>query len=105
APIKAAINIVDRKEGGSGNLHRAGIEIIRSIYQVDVSILEKAIEKGILDNEQLELARAYQTNPTETMRDFLLQNRDFLKESLLSPDPKIAKRARKLIQNNLYNLP
>ncbi len=103
--IKAALNVVDRQEGGECNLNAAGIEVVKSLYKIDETIFEKALEKGILNEDQAELARAYLVNPDETMRNFLLNNPDFLKGALLSSERKIVERATKLVQNNLYDLP
>jgi orotate phosphoribosyltransferase len=103
--INMAVNIVDRQQGGTANLHAAGIEVVQSIYKIDTSLFEEALLKDLLNEKQSNLAKEYLLDPDGTMRNFLLNNPDFLKDSLLSNDPKIAARARKLITDNLYNLP
>ena len=46
----------------------------------------------------------YIRDPFTTMKKFLLENPDFLKDSLASDDDKIAGRARLCVSEDLYKL-
>lgn len=94
--------VVDRKQGGTEVLEKEGIKTI-SLAVVDDSLFEKAYELGTIDESQLEMLKGFYNDPYTTMREFLVNHPDFLENSLKA-DEKTAKRAKLLIDGNLYNL-
>ena len=67
------------------------------------SLFAKAVEMNIIKESQQEMLNGFFENPDETMRNFLKNHPEFLEESLNS-DEKTAKRAKLLVEGNLYNL-
>ena len=94
--------VVDRKQGGTEVLEKEGIKTI-SLAVVDDTLFEKAYELGTINESQLEMLKGFYNDPYTTMREFLLKHPDFLENSLKA-DEKTAKRAKLLIDGNLYNL-
>ena len=74
-----------------------------SLAVVDDTLFEKAFELGTINESQLQMLKGFYNDPYTTMRNFLLAHPEFLENSLKS-DEKTAKRAKILIDNNLYNL-
>jgi orotate phosphoribosyltransferase len=103
--LVAAVNVIDRMQGGEANLRAHGIQEIHITYRIDAELFDRALQLGIMNQDQRDLALKYIANPDETMREFLLNNPDFLRQSLTSADTKTRERAAKLIGNNLYKLP
>ena len=94
--------VVDRMQGGTEKIAENGI-LPLSLVKVDKSLFQKALDMGIINEVQQEMLNGFFENPDETMRNFLIQHPEFLEDSLNS-DEKTAKRAKLLMDNNLYNL-
>ena len=94
--------VVDRKQGGTEVLLKEGIKPI-SLAVVDDTLFEKAFELKTINETQLEMLKGFYNDPYTTMRQFLLKHPDFLENSLKA-DEKTAKRAKLLLDGNLYNL-
>ena len=94
--------VVDRKQGGTEVLQKEGIQTI-PLAIVDDSLFEKAFELNIINETQLEMLKGFYNDPYTTMRNFLVNHPEFLKNSL-NADEKTQKRAKLLIDGNLYNL-
>ena len=75
--------VVDRMQGGKEKVEAEGIKSL-SLVQVD-------------------MLNGFYKNPDETMRNFLIAHPEFL-ENALKSDEKTQKRAKLLIDENLYNL-
>ena len=58
---------------------------------------------NIINEAQQKMLNGFFENPDETMKNFLIEHPEFLENSLNS-DEKTAKRAKLLVENNLYNL-
>ena len=58
---------------------------------------------NIINKEQEKMLENFFENPDETMRNFLIQHPEFIENSLNS-DEKTRKRAKLLLEQNLYNL-
>ena len=95
--------VVDRKQGGTEVLEKEGIKTI-PLALVDDSLFEKAFELNIINQGQLEMLKGFYKDPYTTMRNFLVNHPQFLEDSLNSDNEKTRKRAKLLIDNNLYNL-
>lgn len=94
--------VVDRMQGGTEKLKEKGI-LPLSLVQVDKSLFAKAEEMKFINKVQKEMLNNFFDNPDETMRNFLTLHPEFIKQSL-NADEKTAKRAKLLVENNLYNL-
>ena len=94
--------LVDYAQGGKERLENLGIQSY-SIAQLDKALFETAYEMGMINQEQLEVVKAFIDDPYGSMRQFLISHPDFL-ENALHSDEKTAGRAKLCIDGNLYNL-
>ena len=58
---------------------------------------------NIINDAQLKMLKDFYKDPYTTMREFLISHPEFL-ENALHADEKTQKRAKILIDGNLYNL-
>lgn len=94
--------VVDRMQGGTEKIKEHGI-LPLSLVQVDKTLFEKAVQIGVIATSQQEMLNNFFDNPDETMKNFLINHPEFLENSLNS-DEKTAKRAKLLIDGNLYGI-
>ena len=94
--------VVDRMQGGKEKIEAEGIQSF-SLVNVDNSLFETALNKNIINKNQLIMLKQFFKNPDETMKNFLISHPEFITNSLNS-DQKTAKRAKLLVENNLYGL-
>ena len=94
--------VVDRMQGGKEKIEAEGIKSL-SLVQVDSNLFKKAQELGIINDAQVEMLNGFFKNPDETMRNFLIAHPEFL-DNALNSDEKTKKRAKLLVESNLYNL-
>lgn len=94
--------VVDRMQGGTEKIREKGI-LPLSLVQVDKDLFEKAVELEVINEEQQKMLNNFFDNPDETMKQFLINHPEFIDNSL-NADEKTAKRARLLIDNNLYGI-
>ena len=94
--------VVDRMQGGTELIAEKGI-LPLSLVKVDKSLFAKAVEMNIINESQQEMLDGFFENPDETMRNFLINHPEFL-ENALNSDEKTAKRAKLLVDGNLYNI-
>lgn len=94
--------VVDRMQGGKDKIEKDGIHSL-SLVNVDTNLFKKALELNIINESQLAMLNGFFKNPDETMKQFLIEHPEFLKNSLNS-DEKTKKRAQLLIDSNLYGL-
>ena len=94
--------VVDRMQGGTEKIEEKGI-LPLSLVKVDKSLFQKAHDMNIINKSQQEMLNSFFENPDETMRNFLINHPEFIQNSLNS-DEKTAKRAKLLIESNLYDL-
>ena len=94
--------VVDRMQGGKEKIEAEGIKSL-SLVQVDSILFKRAKELGIINDAQVEMLNGFFQNPDETMRNFLIAHPEFL-ENALNSDEKTQKRAKLLVDSNLYNL-
>ncbi len=94
--------VVDRMQGGKDVLEKEGVKSF-SLVQVDSTLFKTAFEYNIINENQLNMLEQFFKNPDETMRNFLINHPQFIENSLKS-DEKTAKRAKLLVEGNLYNL-
>jgi orotate phosphoribosyltransferase len=101
--ITHALNIVDRLQGAEKVLKGHGIATL-SVAQIDADLFHTASQRGYITRAQHGMIVDYIRDPFTTMKKFLLENPDFLKDSLASDDDKIAARARLCMNEDLYKL-
>ena len=89
--------VVDRMQGGKEKLSEKNIKSL-SLVKVDKNLFKKALEMGIINENQLEMLNKFFDNPDNTMQEFLLEHPEFVENSLNSPDEKIRKRAKLLLE-------
>ena len=94
--------VVDRMQGGKDKIEEEGIKSL-SLVQVDTELFKKALDMGIINENQLEMLNGFFKDPDNTMREFLINHPEFL-ENALQADEKTQKRSKLLIDGNLYNL-
>ena len=94
--------IVDRMQGGKDKIEAEGVTSL-SLVRIDLSLFQKALELNVINENQLAMLKGFIDNPDGTMRQFLVDHPEFLKNSLHA-DEKTQKRAKLLVEGNLYNL-
>ena len=94
--------VVDRMQGGKAKIEAEGVKSL-SLVQVDKNLFKRALDLNIINETQALMLNGFFENPDDSMRQFLLDHPDFLKNSL-NADEKTRKRAQLLVDNNLYNL-
>ena len=100
--MKYSCVVVDRMQGGREKIEAEGVQFY-SLINVDDSLFEMAYKKVIINENQLEMLKGFFKNPDETMKQFLINHPEFL-ENALNSDEKTRKRAKLLVDGNLYGL-
>jgi hypothetical protein len=70
---------------------------------IDKKMFDMALDMKIISEEQHKIIVDYLKNPWETMRSFLKEHPEFLKNSLKS-DPKTRERAGICLDKDIYKL-
>ena len=94
--------VVDRMQGGKEKMEAEGVKSL-SLVNVDNTLFETAYKNGIINENQLNMLKDFFKNPDETMKQFLINHPKFL-ENALKSDEKTVKRAKLLIDGNLYGI-
>ena len=94
--------VVDRMQGGKDKIEAEGVKAY-SLVNVDNTMFETAYKNNIINEKQLQMLKKFFENPDETMKQFLIEHPDFIGNALHS-DEKTVKRAKLLVDNNLYGL-
>lgn len=102
ATMQATLTIVDRCQGGATALASAQVPFT-ALVRIDTDLFAMAAAQGYLKREQQALVIGYLADPHASMRQFLLENPEFL-QSALNGDKRTAERAQRLLQENLYDL-
>lgn len=94
--------VVDRMQGGKDKIEAEGIKSL-SLVNIDEKLFQKALDLKIINTNQLKMLNGFFKDPDSTMRKFLIEHPEFL-ENALNSDEKTKKRAKLLVDENLYNL-
>lgn len=94
--------VVDRMQGGKEKIEAEGVQSF-SLVQIDSTLFSKALKMGIINQNQEKMLNDFFSNPDETMKQFLIAHPEFLENSLVA-DEKTKKRAKLLVDGNLYGL-
>ncbi len=98
--MKWSLVVVDRMQGGAELLCGKSVES-HAMINIDRALFDKALKLGHINYDQYRMVEEYLKNPRESMRNFLINNPEFLKSALASDD-KTAGRARLCVENKLY---
>lgn len=101
--IKWATFVIDRMDGGTQVLSDCGVEVL-SLLKINDELFVKALELNIINEKQLQMLRDFKKDQMESMKQFLIAHPEFLEESLKSDNSKTAKRAKLLVEQNIYGL-
>ncbi len=102
AEIVWSVVVVDRMQGGNDRLRDLGIDAY-SLVQIAPDMFKKALDLGIISEEQNVMLNKFFEDPDGTMRKFLIEHPEFLENSLKA-DEKTVVRARLCIEGDLYGL-
>ena len=102
AEIVWSVVVVDRMQGGNDRLKSLGIDAY-SLVQIAPDMFKKALDLGIISEEQSAMLNKFYEDPDGTMKKFLTDHPEFL-ENALKSDEKTIVRARLCIEGDLYGL-
>lgn len=94
--------VVDRMQGGKDKIEAEGIKSL-SLVNIDEKLFQNALDLKIINENQLKMLNNFFKDPDGAMRQFLLSHPEFL-ENALNSNEKTKKRAKLLVEGNLYNL-
>ena len=103
AQMSAAVNVVDRAQGGITALQAEGVNA-GALLRVDGSLFDALLEAGLVDPAQHARLQAYFEDPDDAMKQFLQDNPSFVEHALNGDDPRSAARARLLVADDLYGI-
>ena len=101
--MEYSLVLIDRNQGGKDNLEEAGVKS-HALATVNKDLFQKALELGVINQEQFDMVNQYFDNPDETMKQFLIKHPEFIENSLKSDNERTLKRVHTLIDENLYGL-
>ena len=104
AVLIASANVVDRAQGGKLSIEAAGVKDNLTIFTINQSFFDLALEYKCIDADQYKILANYFNNQDEAMRNWLKENPAFLENALNSADPKTRSRAKNLVEKDLYKL-
>ena len=100
AHICASLTVLDRLQGGGAVLASLGIRHL-TLAVLDGAFFDRALIHGHIDIPQHTRLRGYVADPNGSMRAFLNEHPEFLKDAL-SAGGKEAERARMCIESGAY---
>lgn len=100
--IRWSVVVVDRKQGGKELLERYGINLYPMV-EIDKGFFKKALNMGLINKEQDKMINDFIDEPNASMRSFLLEHPEFLKNAL-NGGGKEAERAKLCIEKNIYDI-
>lgn len=101
--IKHALFVIDRMDGGTQVLTDCNVTV-HSLIKINDDLFLKALELNIINEKQLEILREFKKDQMASMKKFLVDHPEFIENSLNSDNPKTAKRAKLLIEQDIYGL-
>lgn len=101
--MKYSVNVLDRNQGGGDVIKNLGVEF-HALVTIDDDFLTKSVENNYLTQEQADVIANFMKDPNGSMKQFLLDNPDFLQNALNSDDAKTRERAQLCKENDMYGL-
>jgi hypothetical protein len=89
-------------QGGPEKILEKGVKTY-ALIKVNKDLFKTALEKGIMSEDQYIMIDKYMDDPYNFMRNFLIENPDFIQKSLQG-DGKTLIRVEKCIKEDIYNL-
>lgn len=97
-----SIVAVDRMQGGGELLAAHGVKSY-ALASVDTALFDTAASLGLINKTQYRMLCDFLADPTGSMRGFLLDHPEFLRDALAG-DPKTAARARLCLEKDVYGI-
>jgi hypothetical protein len=105
--VKGELNfsgsVVDRSQGGKEYLAASGIDCFSSVI-ADSGFFKMAMENGVINGDQFDLIRQFIDDPDEYGKKFIMNNREFLRSSLISEDKSVRSKSERCIKENPYGI-
>ena len=101
--ITQALTVIDRMQGGSEILAQENISTT-SLLQIDMTLFEKALRDGEIDEDQFALVRSFLEDPEAFMAKFLESHPNFIRQQIMLGG-KCEERARLAIEKGYADLP
>ncbi len=99
--LEWAMNVVDRGQGGEEILQQHGVAA-HHLIQLGPAFFEELEKAGYLSQATAQRLMAYHRQPRESMKKFLEEHPEVLREALQGEDTKIRQRGRQLLEQNPY---
>ena len=99
--LSCSVVVVDRLQGGGELLEKNDVCSF-AMVSIDKVFFNHALELGLISSGQYGLLLRYTANPRESMKNFLKEHPEFLKNSLAS-DEKTRERAQLCIDKRIYD--
>lgn len=103
AQMSAAVNVVDRAQGGIDALQGQGVNA-SALLRVDGTLFDALLEGGLINSAQHGRLQAYFEDPDGAMKQFLQDNPSFIEDALKGGDGRTAERAKLLVSQDLYGI-
>jgi len=98
--IHTSLTVLDRAQGGSAVLGSLGIRHLAPAV-LDAGFFKRALSAGRVDEKQYERLIKYIGDPDGTMKAFLAENPNFLRDAAAAGG-KEAERARMCVESGIY---
>lgn len=96
-------SIVDRNQGGKEFFRKMGIDFFAFVV-IDNDFFDLALKNNIINIAQLEFIKEFNKSPDYYGKNFILNNIDFLMNSIKSNDKSIKTKAERCIKDNPYKI-
>jgi orotate phosphoribosyltransferase len=100
--IAVSLTVVDRMQGGGDVISGVGVEHC-ALTGIGRDLFDSALEQGHINDGQYRMILEYIADPKKSMQAFINGNPGFI-ESALAGGGKDAERAKKCIENRIYNI-
>ena len=104
ASLDYAFNVVDRNQGGVHNLEELGIKKVLSIFKINKSFFDMALEKKLIEKSQHLVLSGYLKDPQKSMKEFLAADTSFVDRARTSENKKTQSRVEMLVEKDLYKV-
>lgn len=98
--MKWSLVVVDRMQGGAELLAGHSVKSFAMI-NIDEALFDRALNLGYINHDQYKMIVDYMRSPKESMKSFLKNNPEFLKNAL-NGDEKTRERARLCVEKKVY---
>ena len=96
--ITHTLAVIDRNQDGAGILAQAGVSLI-SLATVSEELFADALNRGLIDEQQMKLITDYTQDPIAFVRQFVAEHPDFLPQEI-AKGGKNRERAERLLESD-----